>query len=115
VLSGLRLPSTVVFDHPTPAELAACISAQLLSGNQGLDLDPEEAEIRRALASIPVERLRELGLIELLIRLADPTGEAKHQASGDRSELIDSMDVEELVKQAMERPGSLASVAEGSQ
>jgi acyl transferase domain-containing protein/acyl carrier protein len=113
LLTGLRLPSTLVFDYPTPAALAGFLTTRLLSDGQDVVASAEEVEIKRAIASIPLDRLREHGLVELLLRLANPS-EPQSSTLGDRSETIDAMDVEELVRQAMEHPDSLTVASEGS-
>ncbi len=110
--SGLHLPSTLVFDHPTPSALAGHVLTRLFPDRQETDRDPDEAEIRRALATIPLDRIRQLGLMDMLLRLADPASDAQGRdpsgadgqavAFGDQVKLIDTMDVEELVKQAMQ-------------
>ena len=114
LLTGLRLPSTLVFDYPTPAALASFISTHLLAGREGAELDPEEAAVRSALASIPLDHLRKLGLVDLLLRLAGSEGDVHPSTLGEHSALIDEMDVEQLVKQAMEGSATLASAVEGS-
>jgi NAD(P)-dependent dehydrogenase (short-subunit alcohol dehydrogenase family) len=101
----LTLPNTLVFDHPTPVMLTQHLLEKILPGTRGEpELDPYEAEIRQALATIPLPRLREAGLTEVLLQLANPNGEALEPIDDD-VDLIDGMDVASLVTRTFESAG----------
>ncbi|ADI03847.1 type I polyketide synthase [Streptomyces bingchenggensis BCW-1] len=124
--TGLRLPATVAFDFPTPTALAEHVRALLLRSNgngAGADgtsaSDAGEEELRAAVASIPLGRLREAGLLSVLLELAEAPGglggglgsvgvaavPAARSAEGPGS--IDEMDIDSLIGLAHgDQPGS---------
>ncbi|SCG03104.1 KS-AT-KR-ACP domain-containing polyene macrolide polyketide synthase/pimaricinolide synthase PimS2 [Streptomyces sp. MnatMP-M17] len=99
--TGLSLSATLVFDHPTPTALGEHVLRQLVP-DEGPDsgTDAEEAEIRALLASVPLARLRDIGVLEPLLQLAGRGGgaSAENEESG---EAIDSMAVADLVRAAL--------------
>ena len=72
--TGLALSPTLIFDYPNAAALAGYIHRELI-GSAGAGADPvavpAEADIQRVVASIPVKRLRQAGVLELLMALAN--------------------------------------------
>jgi polyketide synthase 12 len=100
-LTGLRLPATAIFDHPSSDALAGYLLAEVMaSDGDGAASESKEAEIREALASIPLSRLRRAGLIDPLLRLTQ-TGDGT-EIERDDSDLIDSMGVEDLIRKSAE-------------
>ncbi len=101
--TGLPLPATAVFDHPTPAALAGHVLTLLCpDGDTGPAEPAEDAAVRRALASIPLSRLREAGVLDLLLRLAG--GEEPEPAAAD-PDALDAMDGESLLRLATAASG----------
>ncbi|RJQ83717.1 SDR family NAD(P)-dependent oxidoreductase [Amycolatopsis panacis] len=92
--AGVPLGATVVFDYPTPAALAEHLTGLLFGAEPVID----ERQLRHALATVSVDRFRELGVLDALLRLASATGTTP---SAETDAEVDELDVSDLVSQAM--------------
>jgi NADP-dependent 3-hydroxy acid dehydrogenase YdfG/acyl carrier protein len=105
--TGLKLASTLVFDHPTPAAVTQHLVSVLAEDIAGSQQDPKELEIRQMLATIPLAALRRAGLMEALRELADGGQDALAGVAEEQADQIDEMDVASLVRRTVQRQESL--------
>ncbi|WP_443072188.1 type I polyketide synthase [Streptomyces sp. WMMC1477] len=100
--TALRLPATLTFDFPTPGDLAVHLRELLAPdsapGETGDGEEPGEARIRQAIAAVPVEQLRQAGVLGTLLRLA---GLAEEE-DARREAPVEEMSVDDLVQAALD-------------
>ncbi|WP_435135601.1 type I polyketide synthase [Actinacidiphila sp. bgisy144] len=103
-VTGLRLPATLIFDYPNSTLLARQIRLELTpEAAAEAPADAEERAFREAVAAIPMARFREAGLLDLVRQLADPVAEEATVPGGDdEAESIDDMDLDNLVRMALD-------------
>ena len=97
--TGLPLSPTLIFDYPNSTALAGYFRQELVGASTEATPQavPGEAEIQRVVASIPVKRLRQAGVLDLLLGLANENTEDGGQA---REKDIAAMDLDDLVNAA---------------
>ncbi|MGA3256413.1 MAG: SDR family NAD(P)-dependent oxidoreductase, partial [Mycobacterium sp.] len=105
--TGLPLSPTLIFDYPNSAALAGYMHRELVGSSIGHTpaAAPGEAEIQRVVASIPVKRLRQAGVLELLLALANEASEAAANGQAAAFEKntekdLADMDLDDLVNAA---------------
>ncbi|WP_437581910.1 type I polyketide synthase [Sorangium sp. So ce887] len=108
--TGLRLGATLLFDHPTVGALTDHVLSKMIDlPGAGSPAPASDAELRDAIASIPLDRLREAGLVSALMRIARPRdaasadAETKPEATATAIDAIASMDVNDLVRMALDK------------
>jgi polyketide synthase 12 len=98
--TGLPLSPTLIFDYPNSAALAGYFRQELVgaSSHSTQHVAPGEAEIQRVVASIPVKRLRQAGVLDLLLSLANEANGAGETEANERD--FAAMDLDDLVNAA---------------
>ncbi|MFD8088295.1 beta-ketoacyl reductase, partial [Kitasatospora sp. NPDC059722] len=99
--TGLDLSPTLVFDHPSPTELAAHLLGLLAGDGDAVEPgDPERDRLRALVESVPLDRLRRSGVLDALLRLADGAP-AQDAQEAEEADAIDAMDLDDLVQAAL--------------
>ncbi|WP_322619943.1 type I polyketide synthase [Streptomyces acidicola] len=116
--TALTLPATLVFDHPTPEDLVRLLRDRLLAGTAAPASDDNgiDPQVRDLLTAIPMVRLRESGVLDLLRRLADRPADttgpddarpaaapAAHAEQPRQPASLDAMGADSLVQLALKR------------
>ncbi|MCX4237788.1 type I polyketide synthase [Streptomyces ortus] len=108
--TGLRLAPTLVFSYPTPRELGRHLLGLLRTA--GDDGPAEDAQIRQVLRTVPIEKLRSAGVLDLVLALADPpapttAGQEQDTGTADTgTDVLAALDLDALVDLALDERGN---------
>ncbi|WP_442893090.1 SDR family NAD(P)-dependent oxidoreductase [Amycolatopsis sp. VC5-11] len=104
LVTGLKLPVSLIFDYPTPRILSEFLVGELAPAEEApAEETVTEQGVREALAGIPLEKLRAAGLLDGLlelagVRLAEDRAE-EPEAVEEAS--IDDLDTDALISMAI--------------
>ncbi|MER7983953.1 beta-ketoacyl reductase, partial [Streptomyces sp. NPDC095817] len=99
--TGIKLPATIVFDYPTPHDLALFIDGEITPTHAPEANPEEERAIREALTRIPLSRLRTANILETLLRLADENTSTQEHSAENQPTDIHTMSEDELINAAL--------------
>ena len=102
LVTGLKLPVSLIFDYPTPRILAEHLVGELAP--VAVEAAPEavtEQGVREALAGIPLEKLRAAGLLDGLLELAGVRLPEQAEAPAVEEDTIDDLDTDALISMAI--------------
>jgi hypothetical protein len=107
----------MAFDYPNAAALAGHLLGEAsVGGTAGqVGQTSKEAEIREALASIPLARLRRAGLIDPLLRLTGADDGEAADSEPEQADLVASAGVEELIRMTADGSSAASNEGEGTQ
>ncbi len=101
--TGLTLSPTLIFDYPNPSAIAEYFRTQLVGeSEQAPATNSVDEELQRVVAKIPVKRLRQAGVLDMLLNLAAQGSgadgaEAAAATEPARSQDIADMDLQDLL------------------
>ncbi|MGK3205768.1 SDR family NAD(P)-dependent oxidoreductase [Amycolatopsis sp. MEPSY49] len=104
LVTGLKLPVSLIFDYPTPRVLAEHLVGELAPAEvEVVEEAVTEQGVREALAGIPLEKLRAAGLLDGLLELAGVRLPEDDTAEPDAVEeaTIDDLDTDALISMAI--------------
>jgi acyl transferase domain-containing protein/acyl carrier protein len=105
LVTGMKLPVSLIFDYPTPRILAEHLVGELAPAEaEATGEAVTEQGVRDALAGIPLEKLRAAGLLDGLLELAGvrlPEREDTVEPEAVEAATIDDLDTDALISMAI--------------
>ncbi len=107
LVTGMKLPVSLIFDYPTPRVLAEHLVGELapepVAEDNGSGEVVTEQGVRDILAGIPLEKLRSAGLLDGLLELAGVRlpEEAESDEPAVEAATIDDLDADALISMAI--------------